>query len=327
MSSAIVKPSTLDTSLLQVGEIQVNAKGGKSIKIGYNGEQKFHIRTPVMTVQFNVSKEEGKEYKPGQKGQDKYFVNMSLKPVEYKTEDIYADLARAAMKEDSELEFSEALALVKEQTSADEVAKKLEDKNTKSVADMEDFEAMMNELDDWLIQKCSENSLSWLKMKTASPEVVSALFNRTVKFSKDKETGEPDGKYPNTLRIRIPVRDDKVMYPIFDEFGNQITSMETVMKFNRGARISFILECAGVYFASGKFGYTSWQQFQARLWREAPVYNGGGLPKNVCLIDDDSDDEEIDAAPKPSVVKEEVKPAAAAAVEAPKKRVVRKKAT
>jgi hypothetical protein len=323
MTSTIVKPTTLDTELLQIGEIQTNAMGGKSFKIGYNGEQKFHIRTPVMTVQFETKREEGKEYKPGQKGQDKLFVNMSFKPVEYNADDIYQEAARSLMKSE-DIELQEAIEMAKEQITQKDLADKLEEKNSKSVADVEAFEQMMNTLDDWLISKGVENSVSWLKMKKANEDIVGALFNRTIKCSKDKDTGEPDGRYPNTFRIRIPMKDEKILYPVFDEFGENVTSVDTVMDFKRGARVSFILECSGVYFASGKFGFTAWQQFQARLWKKAPEYKGyGGIPKNVCLIDDDTDDEEEEqtvTTTAPVVEKVETV--------APKKttRVVRKKA-
>lgn len=249
-SPLIVKPSTLDTSLVNFGEIAVNAKGGKSVKVGYNDEDKFRIRAPDMSIAFDLTVEEAKEIAPGIKSIPKYFFQLSFKGMEK------------------------------------------DDQNGRAI---KSFHEMINELDELLIQKGSENSLTWLKMKSAKPEVVEALLNRTIKQSKD-QNGEPNGKYPDTMKVRVPVsKEGRLMCDIFDKDGNQIQDISVLKKFKRGAKIGLILECAGINFMNGKIGFTAWQLWQCRIKQEASSY---GVPTGRCLITD-SDDEDDDA-PQPT---------------------------
>lgn len=248
MASTIVKPNTLDTSLIQFGEVNTNAKGGKSIKVEYNDERKFLIRTPEMAVAFDLVVEESKELAPGVKSIPKYKFQVSFKGMESQ------DASGQAIR---------------------------------------NFHEMITELDSILIDKGIENSLTWLKMKNPQPVVVEALLNHTIKQSKDKATQEPDGKYPDTMQIRVPVsKEGKLMCSFFDKEGHEVSDISVLQKLKRGARVSMILECSGVYFASGKFGYASWQVYQCRIKQEPSSY---GVPRGKCLITD-SDDDTADSA-------------------------------
>lgn len=265
MSSTIVKPNTLDTSLIQFGEVNTNAKGGKSIKVEYNDERKFLIRTPEMSVAFDLSVEESKELAPGVKSIPKYKFQVSFKGMES------------------------------------------QDANGQAIRN---FHEMITELDSILIDKGIENSLTWLKMKNPQPVVVEALLNHTIKQSKDKTTQEPDGKYPDTMQIRVPVsKEGKLMCSFFDKEGHEVSDINVLQKLKRGARVSMILECSGVYFASGKFGYASWQVYQCRIKQEPSSY---GVPRGKCLITD-SDDDFAPVVSKPTAVL----PTAVAAVAPP----------
>merc|ERR1712010_111801 len=59
-------------------------------------------------------------------------------------------------------------------------------------------------MDDKLLEDGVENSMAWFKKKKTSKEVMASLYNPVVRVSKDKETGEPDGKYPPTFKCKIP---------------------------------------------------------------------------------------------------------------------------
>jgi hypothetical protein len=249
MSSTIVKPNTLDTTLVQFGEVSTNAKGGKSVKVVYNDENKFLVRTPDMPVAFDLVVDESKEIAPGIKSIPRYSFQLSFKGME--TDDI----------------------------------------NGRNISN---FHGMVNDLDNLLVQKGIENSLTWLKMKNAQPAVVEALINRTIKQSKDKNTQEPDGKYPDTMKVRVPVsKEGKLMCSFFDKDGNEVSDISVLQKLKRGARVAMILECAGIYFASGKFGYTGWQVYQCRIKQEPSSY---GVPRGKCLITDSDDDEDCSAS-------------------------------
>ena len=106
------------------------------------------------------------------------------------------------------------------------------------------------------------------------------------------------------MKVRVPVsKEGNLMCSFFDKDGIEVNDISVLQKLKRGGRVAMILECAGVYFASGKFGYTGWQVYQCRIKQEPSSY---GVPRGKCLItdsDDDDDDEteSTSAAPKSAV--------------------------
>ena len=249
MSATIVKPSTLDKSLVNFGEPQPNSHGGKSLKIGYSQEGKFLIQAPPMYIPWDISKDE------------------------FKTDATASKDAKSAPS--TGVKYSMQLSF----RGMDGT-----DANSKRLAS---FHNMISELDNLLVETASANSLTWLKMKSAPKAVVEALVNSTVKVSKDSVSQEPDGKYPDTIKVRIPYysKDDRLGCAFFDKDGKQLTDMSVLSRLRRGTQVACILECGGVYFSNGKFGMT-WSLYQCAIKSES----SNKIPKGVCLITD-SDDE------------------------------------
>jgi hypothetical protein len=248
MSATIVKPSTLDKSLVNFGEPQSNSHGGKSLKIGYSQEGKFLIQAPPMYIPWDLTKEElksdssNKDPKTASNGGVKYSMQLSFRGI---------------------------------------------DGNDANAKRLKAFHSMICELDNLLVETASLNSLTWLKMKSAPKPVVEALINSTIKVSKDTVSQEPDGKYPDSIKVRIPYysKDDKLGCAFFDKEGKQLTDMSVLNRLRRGTQVTCILECGGVYFSNGKFGMT-WSLYQCAIKSES----SNKIPKGVCLITD-SDDE------------------------------------
>lgn len=240
MAATIIKPSTIDMKNIEFAEPEINAKGGKAIKVSYNGE-KFLIHSPEMSIAFDAS-------------------NTTEEPGAYP-------------KWAFQLSFEGS----QEPTVNGRHIKK--------------FHSMIDDLDEHLIDAAIPNSLSWLKMKSAQRPVVEALINRTIKQSKDKKTQEPDGKYPDTMKVRIPIgKEGRLLCNIFDkESGDKaITDLSVLGRLKRNARVILILECSGLYVMSGKFGFTGWTLHTCKIMRDAYT---GGIPRNVCLITDSDDDD------------------------------------
>jgi len=250
MSATIVKPSTLDNSLVNFGEPQSNSHGGKSLKIGYSQEGKLLIQAPPMYIPWDISKEEMKSDAPTSK-------------------DAKTVVSPSGVKYSMQLSF-------RGMDGTDVNAKRLSS-----------FHNMIHQLDNLLVETASINSLTWLKMKTAPKPVVEALVNSTIKVSKDAVTQEPDGKYPDTIKVRIPyyVKDDRLGCAFFDKDGKQLVDMSVLSRLRRGTQVACILECGGVYFSNGKFGMT-WSLYQCAIKSES----SSRIPKGICLITD-SDDE------------------------------------
>ena len=75
--------------------------------------------------------------------------------------------------------------------------------------DMQAFHDHLLEVEQKLIEVGVENGTSWFKMpkNKVNNEVISSKFGSIVKVSRDKETGEPDGKYAPTIKLKVPCRD------------------------------------------------------------------------------------------------------------------------
>ena len=148
------------------------------------------------------------------------------------------------------------------------------------------FHENMEQLDELLIEKGVENCMAWFKKKKTNKDVISALFNPVVKKSKDKETGEIDGRYPDSIRLKLPFRDGSPSFEIRDFDNNKITDREPSDLFVKGSRVQAILRCGGVWIVGGKFGCT-WTVEIVKVDAPASV-------TNYSFINDDSDEESGD---------------------------------
>lgn len=115
----------------------------------------------------------------------------------------------------------------------------------------DDLRLMLERLDERLITDGFDNSMSWFKKKLATKDVVEALYAPIIKFSKDKDTGETNTKYPPTFRLQVPMKDGKIACEIYNTKKEKVEMSSTVMK---GAKIAAIVQCSGIWIAGGKFG-------------------------------------------------------------------------
>ena len=208
------------------------------------------------------------------------------------------------------------------------------------------------------------NSKEWMNKPKLSKDVVEALWTPMLKYPKDKETQEPDYTRAPTLRIKIPNWDDKFsseiydmdqkkLFPEPDSHDDEATLLNLIPK---ATYVATLIQCGGLWFANGKFGVT-WRLFQAVV---KPKTNLRGVCQiklssadreqiasqqdddlvdgeesgdvKVAQLVEDSDDEEsgdeaVTLAPEVEVEPEPAPEATPEPVaEAPKKKVVRKKA-
>ena len=146
------------------------------------------------------------------------------------------------------------------------------------------FHENMENFDELLVDNGVKNSMAWFKKKKTNKDVISALFNPVIKKSKDKETGEPDGRYPDNIRIKLPFRDGKPTFEIRDFDNNVITDRDPSELFVKGSKIKAILKCGGIWIVGGKFGCT-WNADIIKV--DAPE-----TVKNYSFINDDTDEED-----------------------------------
>lgn len=162
--------------------------------------------------------------------------------------------------------------------------------------DLKIFHDAIQEVEKRIIQGGVDNCASWFKKQKLSSDVVSNLFNPILRVSCDSE-GVPNGKYPPTMRVKVPQRDGIWESKIYDKTGNQYRindsqsgdRMEDLLV--KGSKIRCIIQCVGLWVASGNY-MCQWKVTRAEVDVPETSGNHSFLP--------DSDDEDTEATDPPS---------------------------
>lgn len=141
-----------------------------------------------------------------------------------------------------------------------------------SFREMEEYPALsefykkFQDLDTKFIDDGVKMSMAWFKKKKTTREIVEALYHPLVKPSRDKITGEPDGRYPPTMRFKLPYFNNRFRFEVYDFNRNIIDLNETPLRelLVKGAKVRALVQCSGMWFASGRFGCT-WNVVQLRV--------------------------------------------------------------
>ena len=163
----------------------------------------------------------------------------------------------------------------------------------KRALELKGFHDKMILLEQKLIEEGVNNGVSWFKLAKAkcNKDVIGSKFGPIIKVSKDKETGEPDGKWPSTMKLKLTCRDGKFASKLVDSEGNQFLVNKEDSGHNiedilvKGSKVKCIIQCVGLWIASGNY-MCQWQLTRAEV--EVPDDQGGDtfLPES-----DDEDDE------------------------------------
>lgn len=146
----------------------------------------------------------------------------------------------------------------------------------------------MTELDEKLVDDAHSNSFEWLKKKNVSRDVVKELYTRLVRFPVDKLTGEVSTKFPPTFKLTLPYKDGKFQCKVYDNMKNEV-DLNTVE--TKGARVTAIIQCLGMWVAAGKFGCT-WKVLQMRVAPPASMKAYAFKEVEPEVEEDDEDDKE-----------------------------------
>lgn len=146
---------------------------------------------------------------------------------------------------------------------------------------MRAFHDLLENLDSRMVDDGFANQQTWFKgKKYNSREIVEALYTPLIKFAKDKRTGERTDAYPPTFKATVPFKEGAFLCDVFDADRNpaDLGAMDT-----KGARVTAIIQCTGVWFAGGKFG-VSWKVVQMKVAQNNTKLSG------YALMDMDDDD-------------------------------------
>ena len=157
--------------------------------------------------------------------------------------------------------------------------------------DLKEFHDKFKAVEQKLIDGGLENSVAWFKKNIKSREGVCEKFGPIIKESRDKETGEPDGKWPASMKVKMPCRDgvweckvsnkDGTVYKIND--SENPDNCEDI--FVKNTRVRAIITCVGLWIASGNY-MCQWKLTKAEVDVPESFSNDNFL--------DDSDGEEVE---------------------------------
>ena len=157
--------------------------------------------------------------------------------------------------------------------------------------DLKGFHDKMKEVEQAIIDAGLENSVPWFKKKISSRDGVVEKFNPIIKESRDKETGEPDGKWPPSMKVKVPRRDGVWEFKVSNKDGTQYKINDSENPDNcedifvKNTRVRGLIQCVGLWVASGNY-MCQWKLTKAEVEVPESFSNDDFL--------DDSDNENVE---------------------------------
>jgi hypothetical protein len=166
------------------------------------------------------------------------------------------------------------------------------EENTK----ISEFLNKLKELETKIIDDAYEYREAWFKDDFDNNKLFLArLFTPMIKVDKDKTTGKVVGKYPPTIRFKLPYdnKEDKFTFNSFNMNGEGIDLIDIITKL-KGGKAQLIVELNSIWFSGGKFGCT-WKvitgKFQRSITNDISFIEDSDTEK-VKEEEEDEDDEE-----------------------------------
>ena len=220
--------------------------------------------------------------------------------------------------------------------------------------------ANMTAMEDVVLTHVMANWKKLFNKPAPSKEAAEVLYTRSLKYSRDPNSGEINMTKSPTMKVKLGYWENKFDCEIYSPEGKMLFSHEThptsspVDLIPKASQTAVIVQCGGIWFAGGKFGVT-WKLLQAVV-KPKPTMKGKCLisltqedrtvlstqqivqeeedfaDSNVTsmVVAEDSDEEEeppapVVKAPEPAPVVKAPEPAPVAPPPEKKKMVVKKK--
>jgi hypothetical protein len=158
---------------------------------------------------------------------------------------------------------------------------------------IEAFLSKLKDIENKIIDDAFEYRQSWFKDDFDDNKAfVARLFSPIIKIDKDKNTGKVVGKYPPTIRFKLPYdnENDRFSFNSFNMNGETINLLDIITKLKSG-KAQLIVELNSIWFAGGKFGCT-WKlitgKFQRSINNDISFIEDSDTEK---VKDDDEEDE------------------------------------
>jgi hypothetical protein len=156
------------------------------------------------------------------------------------------------------------------------------------------FLSKLKEIETKVIDDAFENREPWFKDDyDGNKAFVARMFSPIIKIDKDKNTGKVVGKYPPTIRFKMPYdnENDKFNFQSYNMNGEEINLLDIITKL-KGGKAQLIVELNSIWFAGGRFGCT-WKlitgKFQRSVSNDITFIEDSDTEK---IKDDEEEDEE-----------------------------------
>lgn len=162
---------------------------------------------------------------------------------------------------------------------------------------IESFLTKLKEIESKVIDDAFENRQPWFKDDFDGQKIiVTKMFSPIIKVDKDKNTGKVLGKYPPTIRFKLPYdnENDRFSFNSYNMNGEVIDLNDILTKL-KGGKAQLIVELNSIWFAAGKFGCT-WKlitgKFQRSISNDITFIDDSDTEKTEAKDDDEDEDEE-----------------------------------
>jgi hypothetical protein len=124
----------------------------------------------------------------------------------------------------------------------------------------------MVEIEKKITDDAFENRVAWLNDDyDGIKSVVNKLFTPIVKYDKDKATKKIVGKYPPTMKLKLPYDSKNETFTfIAQDMGGDDVEFKSIMRNLKGAKARLIIQLSGIWIAGGRFGCI-WKVVKARF--------------------------------------------------------------
>jgi len=158
------------------------------------------------------------------------------------------------------------------------------------------FYNFLIDLQERIVQVAFEQSQKWFGKKRTIDSIRDS-FNKFVSLSVDKTDNGwvPNGKYPPSLRMKLPVYDGKIVMELIDTDDNDIhlTTESLPSVFSKGSSAKLVLQ-AQLYMVGQSFGVT-WKPMYGQVTQRKKASARDFFKKDVedVEVEADAEDSEV----------------------------------
>ena len=162
---------------------------------------------------------------------------------------------------------------------------------------IESFLTKLKEVEQKIIDDAYNNREPWFKDEDMERKFVEKIFSPIIKVDKDKNTGKVVGKYPPTIRFKLPfdTENNTFKFSSYNMNREPIDLLDIVSKL-KGGKAQLIVELNSIWFAGGRFGCT-WKlvtgKFQRSVNNDISFLEDSDTEKIKDDVEEDEEETEV----------------------------------